>query len=90
MSNLQSRKYNRSGYVVTSRENPLLQIYNNDKVDKDDKIDRDDEDNKKEEEDMNKKEEQGEEIFFAKILRMTKYTSLPNLVRLGQWEQVSP
>ena len=21
---------------------------------------------------------------------MTKYTSLPNLVRLGQWEQVSP
>ena len=28
-------------------------------------------------------------FFFAKILRMTKYTSLPNLVRLGQWEQVS-
>ena len=31
-----------------------------------------------------------EEFFFAKILKMTKYTSLPNLVRLGQWEQVSP
>ena len=27
-------------------------------------------------------------FFFAKILRMTKYTSLPTLVRLGQWEQV--
>ena len=23
------------------------------------------------------------------MLKMTKYTSLPNLVRLGQWEQVS-
>ena len=28
-------------------------------------------------------------FFFAKILKMTQYTSLPNLVRLGQWEQVS-
>ena len=28
--------------------------------------------------------------FLVKILNMTKYTSLPNLVRLGQWEQVSP
>ena len=28
-------------------------------------------------------------FFFAKILRMTKYTSLPTLVRLGQWEEVS-
>ena len=58
------------------------------KVDKNDKVDRDDEDNKKEEED--KKEEQDEEFSFAKILKMTKYTSMPNLVRLGQWEQVSP
>ena len=51
---------------------------------------KDDEDHKEEEEDMDKKEEQDEEFFFAKILKMTKYTSLPNLVRLGQWEQVSP
>ena len=53
------------------------------------KMDKDDEDNKEEEEDMDKKGEQDEEFFFAKILKMTKYTSLPNLVRLGQWEQVS-
>ena len=59
-----------------------------DEVDKDDKVDKDDEDNKDEEEDMDKKEK--EEFFFAKILKMTKYTSLPNLVRLGQWDQVSP
>ena len=39
---------------------------------------------------MDKKEEQDEEFLFAKILKMTKYTSLPNLVRLGQLEQVSP
>ena len=52
-------------------------------------MDTDSEDNK-EEEDMNKKEEEKEEFFFAKILKMPKYTSLPNLVRLGQWEQVSP
>ena len=58
-------------------------------MDKDDKVDKDDEDHKEEEEDMDKKEEQDEEFFFAKILKMTKYTSLPNLVRLGQWEQVS-
>ena len=38
---------------------------------------------------MDKKEEEEKETFFAKILKMTKYTSLPNLVRLGQWEQVS-
>ena len=54
---------------------------------KDDKVDKDDEDHK--EEDMDKKVKQDEEFFFAKILKMTKYTSLPNLVRLGQWEQVS-
>ena len=60
-----------------------------DEMDKDDKVDKDDEDHKEEEEDMDKKEEQDEEFFFAKILKMTKYTSLPNLVRLGQWEQVS-
>ena len=36
-----------------------------------------------------KEEDEEEEIFFAKILKMTKYTSLPNLVRLAQWEQVS-
>ena len=41
------------------------------------------------EEDMDKKEKEEKEICFAKILKMTKYTSLPNLVRLGQWEQVS-
>ena len=50
-------------------------------------MDKDDEDNK--EKDMDKKEEQDEEFFFAKNLKMTKYTSLPNLVRLDQWEQVS-
>ena len=38
---------------------------------------------------MDKKEEEEKEFFFVKILRMTKYTSLPNLVRLGQWEQFS-
>ena len=27
--------------------------------------------------------------FFAKMLKMTKYTSMPNLVRLAQWEQFS-
>jgi len=31
-----------------------------------------------------------EEFFGAKMLKKTKYTSLPNLVRLAQWEQVSP
>ena len=36
-----------------------------------------------------REEEQEEEFFFAKILKMIKYTSLPNLVRLAQWEQVS-
>ena len=50
-------------------------------------MDKDDEDNK--EEDLDQKEGEEEEFFFAKILKMTKYTSLPNLVRLGQWEQVS-
>ena len=50
-------------------------------------MDKDDEDNKEKEEDMDKKEE--EEFFLANILKMTKYTSLPNLVRLAQWEQVS-
>ena len=52
-------------------------------------MDKDDEDNKEEEEDLDKKEEEEEEFFLANILKMTKYTSLPNLVRLGQWEQVS-
>ena len=61
----------------------------NDKVDKDDKMDKDDEDNKEEEEDMDKKEKEEEEFFFSRILKMTQYTSLPNLVRLAQWEQVS-
>ena len=65
-------------------------VDNDDKMDKDDKVDNDDKDNKEKEEDMDKKEEQDEEFSFAKILKMTKYSSLPNLVRLGQWEQVSP
>ena len=65
-------------------------VYKDDEMDKDDKVDKDDEEHKEEEEDMDKREEQDEEFFFAKILKMTKYTSLPNLVRLGQWEQVSP
>ncbi len=60
--------------------------HEDDEVDKDEKVDKDDEDKK---EDMDKKEEE-KQFFFAKILKMTKYTSLPNLVRLGQWEQVSP
>ena len=59
-----------------------------DEVDKDKKVDKDDEGNKEEEDDMDKKEEESES-FFAKILKMTKCTSLPNLVRLGQWEQLS-
>ena len=67
-----------------------IKVDKDDEMDKDDKVDKDDEDHKEEEEDMDKKEEQDEEFFFAKILKMTKYTSLPNLVRLGQWEQVSP
>ena len=58
-------------------------------VDKDDEVDKDEKVDKEEEEDMNKKEEEEDEFFFAKILKMIKYTSLPNLVRLGQWEQVS-
>ncbi len=61
-------------------------MYKDKKVEKDDKMDKDDEDNKEEEEDMDKKED---EFFFSKILKMTQYTSLPNLVRLAQWEQVS-
>ena len=52
-------------------------------------MDKDDEDNKEEEEDMDQKEEEEEEIFFAKILKMTKYTSLPNLVWLAQWERTT-
>ncbi len=52
-------------------------------------MDKDDE-HKEEEEDMDMKEEQDEESLFAKILKMSKYTSLPNLMRLGKWEQVSP
>ena len=52
-------------------------------------MDKDDEDNKKEEEDKVKPEVKEEIFFVAKILKMTQYTSLPNLVRLGQWEQVS-
>ena len=59
-------------------------------MEKDNQVDKDDEDNKEGEEDMDKKEKEDEEFFFAKILKMTKYTSLPNLVKLGQWEQVSP
>ena len=41
------------------------------------------------EEDEDDKEEEKEQFFFAKMLKMTKYNSLPNLVRLAQWEQVS-
>ena len=59
-----------------------------DELDKDDKMDKDNEDNK-EDKDMDQKEEEEEEIFFAKILKMAKCTSLPNMVRLSQWEQVS-
>ena len=58
-------------------------------MDKDEKVDKNYDDNKEEEEDMDKKEEEEKEFLFAKILKMTKYTSLPNLVWLGQWEQVS-
>ena len=60
-----------------------------DELDKDDKMDRDDEDSKEEEEDMDQKEKEEENFFFVKILKMTKYTSLPNLVRLAQWEQAN-
>ena len=71
--------------------NKDYKVDNDDEVDKDDKMDKDDEDNKEEEENMDKMEEE-EEIFFAKILKMAKCTSLPNKVRqlrLSQWEQVS-
>ncbi len=60
----------------------------NDEVDKNEQVNKDDEDNKEEEEDMDKKEK--ENFLFAKILKMTKYTSLSHFVRLGQWEQVCP
>ena len=50
-----------------------LQFINNDEDDEDDEDDKDDE----------------EEFFFAKMLKMIKYASLPNLVRVAQWEHVS-
>ena len=60
------------------------------KVDKDDEVDKDNKVDKDDNEDKNDKvDKEDEEIFFAKILKMTKYNSLPKLVRLGQWEQVS-
>ena len=55
-----------------------------DEVDKDDKVFKDNQADKDVEE--NKEEE---EFFFSKNLKMTQYTSMPNLVRLAQWEQVS-
>jgi len=45
----------------------------------------DDDDNNEDDEDN----EDDEEFFFAKMLKITKYTSLSNLVKLAQWEQVS-
>ena len=45
------------------------------------------EDDEDDEEDGKKEEK--DEFLCGKILKMTKYTSLPNLVRLGRWEQVS-
>ena len=41
-------------------------------------------DEEKDEEDEDNKEEEVKTFFFAKMLKMTKYTSLPNLVRLAQ------
>ena len=69
------------------KDDKVDKVDKDDEVYKDDKMNKDDEDNK---EDMDKKEEREEETFFAKIHKMTKYTSLSNLVRLGQWEQFSP
>ena len=54
--------------------------------DKDNKYNMDDEDNK---DNKNEEEEVDEEVFFAKMHKISKYTSLPNIVRLDQWKQVS-
>ena len=50
--------------------------------DNEEEDDKDDENNKDD-----KCNEEDKEDFFAKMLKMTKYTSMPNLVRLAQWEQ---
>ena len=59
----------------------------NDDNDKED--DEDDKDDKDKEDDKNINEEELEDILFAKLLTMTKYASLPNLVRIAKWELVS-
>ena len=57
--------------------------------DNDEEDDEDDKDDKDKEDDKNIKKEELEDILFAKVLTMTKHTSLPNLVRLAKWELVS-
>ena len=59
----------------------------NDDIDEED--DEDDKDDKDKEDKKSIKEEELEDILFAKVLTMTIYTSLPNLVRLAKWELVS-
>ena len=49
-------------------------------VDNDEEKMKEDEDNNEEKDDVDK----AKEFLFAKILKITKYTSLPNLVRLAQ------
>ena len=80
--NNNNNKVSKDDKVVNDNE-----MYN-DKLEKDTKVDKDDEVDKDNKVDKDDKLEQTEEFFFAKILRMTKYTSSPNLVRLGQWEKV--
>ena len=52
-------------------------------------MEEDEKDNDDHKDDEDNKDDKEEEDFFAEILKMTKFISLPNLVRLGQREQVS-
>ena len=57
--------------------------------DDDDENGEDNKDNENDEDDKDNTEYEEEDFFFAKILMMIKYTSMPNLVRLAQWKQIS-
>ena len=49
----------------------------------------DSENNEVDEDDKNNEDDKDEDFCLAKMLKITKYTSLPNLVRLALWELVS-
>ena len=61
---------------------------NNDEVNKGDEVDKNNADEVDKDNEVDKDTKEEEEIVFAKILKITKYTSLPNLVRLAQWNKL--